>query len=39
MSDGEYIGDVSETDTFIDAVWKLGIDNIMRKILICMNVS
>lgn len=29
--DGEYIGNDSALDTFLEAVWKLGIDEIMRK--------
>lgn len=30
MPDGEYIGNESSIDTFIEAIWKLGIDEIMR---------
>ena len=31
MPDGEYIGNESGIDTFIETIWKLGIDTIMRK--------
>ena len=31
MPDGEYIGNESSIDTFIEAIWKLGVDDIMRK--------
>ena len=30
MPDGEYIGNESSVDTFTEAIWKLGIDEIMR---------
>lgn len=29
--DGEYVGNDSALDTFLEVVWKLGVDNIMRK--------
>lgn len=31
MPDGEYIGNESGVDTFLETIWKLGIDSIMRK--------
>ena len=31
MPDGEYIGNKTGEDTFIETIWKLGIDSIMRK--------
>lgn len=31
MPDGEYIGNETGEDTFIETIWKLGIDSIMRK--------
>ena len=31
MPDGEYIGNESAIDTFIEVIWKLGTDDIMRK--------
>lgn len=31
MPDGEYIGNDSGIDSFIEAIWKIGIDDIMRK--------
>lgn len=31
MSDGEYIANDSALETFLEAVWHLGIDDIMRK--------
>ena len=29
--DGEYVGNDSAMETFLEVVWKLGIDDIMRK--------
>lgn len=29
--DGEYIGNKSATDTFLEVIWRLGVDEIMKK--------